>query len=363
MKYILNKLNINKEIPSSIFERVKLAKELDYIKEQQDYNKSNNTKHYSENFNVLLFDLFQGFNYSKEVVDPFAGKGDLLFTLERFKKVNMYDIEPEHPDIIEQDTLMEPVDYDNKYVVTNPPYLAKNKNKDKFLYNLYKVDDLYKASIKSIINGKALGGCLIVPLNFLTDENTKDLRKEFFSKYHIANLNIFKQQMFKYTKYNTCSFNFFLGKQEKPIKTVIFNELIELNIELKEEYGYRLFGEFYKSLDIPTTIVRHIPNNNVSSNILIHCIDGIKADNLIRAEYVEELPIIKESDRNTFVASVNLTKEEQLQIIEYFNNFVNTYRDKYYNLIFTNYRENNRKRISFDLAYKILQKGIDELHK
>lgn len=367
MQYILDKLKINKEIPTSIFEKVQLAKELDDLIQKENYNKTDNTKHYSEKFNVLLFNLFNDkFDYSKEVIDPFAGKGDLLLTLERFNKISMYDIKPDSANIIQRDTLKNPINYSDKYVVTNPPYLAKNKNEDKTIYKLYKTDDLYKASIKSIINGNVLGGCLIVPINFLTDDNTEDLRKEFFSKYHIENLNIFTIQMFEYTKYNTCSFNFFKGEQSKNIKTIVHNKdkLFELNINLEHKYGYRLFGEFYETLNIPTTVIRYMPEKHTKhSNIVIYCIDGIKDTSLIRAEYVEEIPIIKKSDRNTFVPyfTTNYSKEEQLKIVEYFNNFIKENRNKYYNLIFTNFRENNRKRISFELAYRLLQKSIDDL--
>lgn len=364
MQYILNKLNINKTVPLSIFDRVQLSKDLD--NEFSHYKKNNNTKHYSEKFNTLLFDLFNGFDYHKTVVDPFAGKGDLLFTLERFNNVELYDISPDLNGVIQRDTLLNPLDYTDKYVITNPPYLAKNKNKDKTIYDKYNTDDLYKASIKSIINGNALGGCLIVPINFLTDENTEALRKEFFSKYHIDNLNIFTIQMFEYTKYNTCSFNFFKGKQTNSIKTVIFfaNEVTPIEINLNEQHGYRLFGEFYETLNIKTSITRFMPNKfDYHSNILVNCIDGTKKDTLIRASYINKIPEIKISDRNTFVPYFNskYDKETEYKIIDYFNNFLKQNREKYYNLIFTNYRENNRKRISFDLAYKILQKAIDEL--
>lgn len=51
-----------------------------------------------------------------------------------------------------QDTLLNPPDYKNKWVITNPPYLTKNKAKDKTIFNKYDVDDLYKATLKSILN-------------------------------------------------------------------------------------------------------------------------------------------------------------------------------------------------------------------
>ena len=78
----------------------------------------------------------------------------------------MYDIDPKI-NAITQNTLLNPPDYKDKYVITNPPFLAKNKNKDKTIYEIYDVGDLYKAAIKSFIIGDVIGGILIVPLNFL----------------------------------------------------------------------------------------------------------------------------------------------------------------------------------------------------
>ena len=370
MEYILNKLNIDNNVMSSTFERVKLAEYLDTVIQNTYVKNEDNTKHYSEKFNVLLFDLMKNFDYTKEVIDPFAGRGDLLFTLDRFRSVKMYDIKPDVSNVIERDTLLNPLNFDNKYVITNPPYLARNKSKNKEVYDKYNVDDLYKASIITIINGNALGGCLIVPINFLTDENTEVIRKKFFEKYHIDNLNIFKKQMFEYTKYNTISFNFTLGKQTKPIKTIIFSNdnIQEELIELNEKFGYRLYGEFYDTLPKETGINRYYPTKkevSVISNIYVHCIDGTKEDSRIRAEYIEKIPLLKQSDRNTFLACFDkeYTKQEQINIIKHFNNFINENREKYNNLLFSNFRENNRKRISFELAYKILQKSIDTIYK
>ena len=49
-----------------------------------------------------------------------------------------------------KDTVKNPPDYNNKYLITNPPYLARNKSKDKSLFDKYDVNDLYKCVIKHI---------------------------------------------------------------------------------------------------------------------------------------------------------------------------------------------------------------------
>ena len=47
------------------------------------------------------------------------------------------------------------------------PYLARNKSKDKSLYDKYDVNDLYKCFIKNLIDDPPDGGIIIIPLNFM----------------------------------------------------------------------------------------------------------------------------------------------------------------------------------------------------
>ena len=47
-----------------------------------------------------------------------------------------------------------------------------------------------------------------------------------------------------------------------------------------------------------------------------------------------------------------------MNIIDEFYKRINEYRDKYNSLFLTNYRNNLRKRIGFDLAYRIISNII-----
>ena len=64
------------------------------------------------------------------------------------KHIECYDIEPTKSFIIKQDTIKHPPNYNNKYIITNPPYLARNKCTNKLLFDKYDVNDLYKCLIK-----------------------------------------------------------------------------------------------------------------------------------------------------------------------------------------------------------------------
>ena len=135
---------------------------------------------YTTNYDYIL----DGFTIpdNSNIIEPFVGQGDLLNWIGS-KPVEKYDIDPKI-ECIHQDTLLTPPDYKDKFVITNPPYLAKNKTKDRKVYDLWKVDDLYKAFIKSIVVGDVRGGIIIVPLNFLSGEDRDGgVRRLFFSKY------------------------------------------------------------------------------------------------------------------------------------------------------------------------------------
>lgn len=156
------------------------------------------------------------------IIEPFAGNGDLLDFINKERennKVNYtiecYDIEPTKNNIIKKDTLKDPPNYKNKFIITNPPYLARNKSKDKSMFDKYDVNDLYKCVIKDILTNTCLGGIIIIPLNFWSSIRVSDieLRKVFLDKYDIILLNIFEESVFSDTTYTICSFQFEIKKK------------------------------------------------------------------------------------------------------------------------------------------------------
>jgi len=46
--------------------------------------------------------------------------------------------------------------------------------------------------------------------------------------------------------------------------------------------------------------------------------------------------------------------EKQIELMKAFNKELSENREKYCSFFLTNFRDNNRKRMSFDLAYKLL---------
>lgn len=62
----------------------------------------------------------------------------------------------------------------------------------------------------------------------------------------------------------------------------------------------------------------------------------------------------------TLTCSEELSPEKQQLLIKKFNEEIEDFRAKYHNLVFTNYRDFNRKRIGFDYAYKLMSKILYE---
>ena len=120
------------------------------------------TQHFTSNFETILYNIDF---HPAEAIDPFAGNCDLV-SYSPNTNWELYDIDVKKPCVIQRDTLLNPPSYEGKSVITNPPYLARNKANDKKIFDKYQVDDLYKAAILSIIGCK--DGILIIPINFFS---------------------------------------------------------------------------------------------------------------------------------------------------------------------------------------------------
>jgi len=144
------------------------------------------------------------------VVEPFAGEGDLLKWLGPGYIELAYDIDPKRERTIRRDTLMTPPRYSGSYVLTNPPWLAKNKSENKAAFEKWGTDDLYKCFLKSLFKDPPTGGIIIIPLNFFSGDrdSEKKRRTEFFRTFTPQRINIFETAMFADTDYLTMVIQF-----------------------------------------------------------------------------------------------------------------------------------------------------------
>jgi len=333
-----------------------------------------NKKRYGQYFTTNYKYILQNFvipDNIKIIIEPFAGNCDLIDFIDDKDKYEIYyyDIEPKKDFIIKQDTILEPpLNIDKSFILTNPPYLARNKSIDKILYDKYKTNDLYKCFIQILINKECLGGILILPLNFICSirKNDIELRKRFLTKYEIISMNIFEEQVFKDTSYTICSFQFKLRETDNDIiKFNIYPSNIELELKINNDNNYTIGGEIYnlkQSKDYKIErATRLITNKEFITNILVKCIDdnnqiGLSlTDNIDK--YIDKTINLSSRSYAILIIEPKLTIEKQKELIEKFNNYIQEKRKIYNSLFLTNYREsknnNARKRISFNLIYEI----------
>lgn len=344
---------------------------------------------------------FEEFIDGKEVSDPFAGNKELINWCQKngAETVIGFDCDENYVDnkiIFLNDSINSPKKYG--FVCTNPPYFHKNKASAEIKNHFFRggnaiFEDLYQISIKSILNCQE--GIIIVPLNFLCAQNSQKIRNLFFEKFKIIKLNIFTQQVFNDTTYNVVSF-YFKRKisccEKNVVEAVIFPEAKKINFELEKRFGWQFGGDFIGKIkntkndlgifrftddflkqgdcEIEVALqnikdrriykTSHEVKKKLEKNILfLRAIDS-KNGKKIQIEDIRHYKIIGLAGKNTSrnMAHLLFKKEipinKQIELMESFNSKLSETRGKYCSFFLTNFRDNNRKRISFDLAYKLL---------
>ncbi|MFH1967794.1 MAG: hypothetical protein ABIJ84_00215 [bacterium] len=344
---------------------------------------------------------FEKFIKGKEIVDPFAGSKDLIFWADKnkAKKIKGFDCDKNLVDdekVFYNDSINNPEEY--KFILTNPPYLHKNKadtkTKNDFFAGRNSIfEDLYQISISSIMNVEE--GILIVPLNFLCAENSSKIRNIFFDKFEIIKLNIFSEQVFDDTTYNVISF-YFKKKNERgdknEIPAIIFPSKENVKFILERRFDWQFGGDFISKIKNTKNYLgifrltedylqsgeykvemalQNIKDKKVfqlnekikkaiEKNILfLRAIDS-KNGKKIQLEDIRKYDIFGLVGKNTSRNMAHLIFKEEIPIeqqevlMKVFNEELNQERKKYLSFFLTNFRDNNRKRISFDLAYKFL---------
>lgn len=317
----------------------------------------------------------------KEIIEPFTGKGDLLkfITNQDDYKLHCYDIDPKNNHTIKQDTLKNPPNMTNKFLLTNPPYLSRNKSTNKEIFDLYNENDLYKCFIRILITNNVSGGIIIIPLNFWSSIRKADinLRKDFLKIYKVVLLNIFEEQVFDDTSYAVCCFQFklrdivdmlsdlSLNETRENIQCIVYPTKTKYTFNIDKINNYTIGGEIYKLTQSTYEITRLTKKNKTSTgitNILVKALDDsitskirltIVADD---KRHIDNTSKLSERSYATLVITPAISLERQKKLIIQFNSFLEDYRKKYNSLFLSNFRESNtiaRKRISFDLVYKI----------
>jgi hypothetical protein len=325
------------------------------------------------NYEYILQDMTIPKNI-KTIIEPFAGNCDLLKFIRNYEQyhITCYDIDSKYDNVIQRDTLLNPPNMENMFVLTNPPYLSRNKSKNKKIFDKYQENDLYKCFIRILINTRVIGGIIIIPLNFFSSIRKMDinLRKDFLQVYDIIKLNIFEETVFSDTTYTTCAIQFHISDQIKNngdiIESIIYPSKKQFVFELNTNNNYTIGGEIYQLKQSDYKITR-LTKNNVNkigiTNILVKCIDD-NINSKIRTNivsnknrYIDDTKNSSDRSYATLVINPEISLNKQILLVEQFNDFLEDYRTKYNSMFLSNYRESNsiaRKRSSFKLIYTII---------
>jgi hypothetical protein len=226
-----------------------------------------------------------------------------------------------------------------------------------------------------LLNDPCAGGMLIVPLNFFCSFRKKDLnlRKKFLEVYDILLINIFEEPVFSDTRYTVCSF-MFKKKNFLEILTTcnLYPSKFFFSVFLSSKNYYSFSGNILNLPKSSTFSIERLNKSNFTSecatNILVQCIDN---NNKINASIVANDLVYIDNTKNMSARSYlsllikpKISFSLQKTLVLLFNNFLTEKRNFFFSLFLSQYRELDRKRISFNLVYNIfsyLLKNYDNI--
>lgn len=325
--------------------------------------------------------LFSG-EENVRIVEPFAGKGDLICWAKKVcaaagvavSSIDSYDIDPKSDggDIQKRDTLLEPPNYEGSWIITNPPYLARNKTGEKGVFDKYNTNDLYKCFIMSVVEqNNCKGGIFVIPAGFFFSPRDLDARcrNEFMSRYQITKVRYFEETVFDDTSTTIVAFSFVRSDRiltSQDVEWTILPSKMTERFHMSSSNDWIIGGEIYR-LPIPDGIsVRRYVVGQVQKEgeqqtfITLNALDSGTKSGRIALEYKKDyLYPAKDCSRTyaTFrVMGITLSEDEQIAICKSFNDYLEKKRCETWSLFLPQFRESKeyaRKRIPFELAYRI----------
>jgi hypothetical protein len=302
------------------------------------------------------------------IVEPFAGQGDILEWIG--SDVEAYDIEPKHPRVVQRDTLLNPPDYKGKWVITNPPYLARNKEASKTVFDRYGMNDMYKCFIMSMIG--CAGGTLIIPVGFFLSPRDMDFRcrDAFLSNYRLTQVKYFEEDVFPDTSATVVVVSFVSSDAaitEQTVEWIRRPTGERKTFILRKSDNWIIGGDVY-TLPVPDgiNVRRHVEGQalregEMLTGLTLTALDSGKEGGRIKLVYHPTYVYpAKDTSRAYLTVCIRgrvLTPEEQQALATKFNEFIECKRLSTWSLFLPAFRESKeyaRKRIPFDLAYRIM---------
>lgn len=309
----------------------------------------------------------------KSIIDPFAGGGDLLtWALSNgAAEVSGFDIEPAHSEVQQRDSLLDPPDMRGKFLVTNPPYLAANKAKDKRPFQKWAQSDLYKCHLAYLVDSGCDEGILILPTNFISESSPK-ARDLFFRHFEVSQLDYYYYPVFPDVTTGIAVFSFkrlkevLKGVQSTWIPTRIhysLEKVVEEIVVLKSVDRWLYGPEFFRYIDIaPYPIEKWTgKEQGFLSNIVLGLLDkGAWPQGL---SYNEGQPVVcgdKSFTTYQLVFPQQISETKQRSLVEMFNSRLKHFRAKYHGLFLANFMGADQKILNRTFCHKLFAACINE---
>lgn len=439
-KSLSNEISIyfNQNLFLEVFEKKETREMLDYYKDKifkdlrsllSMYKKRRGGQFNTTNSDYILKDMethvLEHVNDKTLFIEPFVGKGDLLRWLDKTigkkYRCEIYDIDKDlseyhSREMQVQDTILYPPFYDkeNTYLITNPPFLARNKTKaHSHIFREFVENDLYKCFIRTIIKNPVKAGILIIPSSFFLSprKSDTDLRKDFFEQYKINKVKFFEEKVFDDTSETVVCFSF-----EKNVANTSYSQMVNWEFYKSKQLSsikkfihlpenkFIVGGDIYflsqsKDINISRLVnpIQTIKGKQVLKKVIQHptgmvlyALDGGTLFSRICLRYEGEEGVFygKHDSRSKATVCVEIKKQccsgcsiqeqkenkkkvcfgylnekQQKKVCNLFNELIEKKRKETYSLCLPQYRESReyaRKRIPFSLAYVIINHIISD---
>ena len=215
---------------------------------------------------------------------------------------------------------------------------------------------------------------MIIPVGFFSSSRDVDIkcRSWFLERYRVIRVNYFEESVFDDTTTTVVSF-VFLKNKNKELITSQKIEWVRYPIKEKKIFDFNknnkwmIGGDYYVLPTHPNisfsryVIDVPIPNDRQLTYLTLIALDSGTRDGRIKILYDKNFKYdAKESSRAYATLIINgklLTDEQQKLLASKFNDMIEKARTETWSLFLSNYRESKeyaRKRISFELAYRLL---------
>ena len=323
-------------------------------------------QYFTTNSDAML-EGFESLVVGKHVIDPFAGQKDLLHWAERNGAASAQgcDLVPQSSDIVCNDSLKNPPDYTGLMVVSNPPYLSRNKCKhDKSVFAQWGQNDYYKCHLASLANCDQ--AIVIVPANFFCESSAR-ARERLFETHSITRAKFWTEPAFDDATVSVAVFH--IVKKTKPLQDfscLILPENTEIRMTLRRENSYLHGDTFFDYIRnardivaVKTDVGMPAPN----TNLVVGLLDNGKWRSGI--SYNTGEPVYTNPKSFTTyqltLPEYTLTEAQQQRIAGLFHRRLTEFRKKYHSMFLSNYMGPNQKILSRSIVKKLLGSVLDEL--